>query len=174
MPGAVPLLAAFAIGLGAALQTALLGALGRTRGPGEAAWLSILATTGGLALILAARALRGDPPLLPQPFDRASLFVAVAVISAVAAAAIIRGGVEPYYAITGLFGLAFIFGAAAIAPRIGVAAFLGATIAGQLIGAMALDQIGAFGAQAYVVNPTRLLGAGLLLAGVVLVRGIGR
>ena len=36
---------------------------------------------------------------------------------------------------TGLFGLAFIIGAAAIAPRLGIALFLSATIAGQLVGA---------------------------------------
>ena len=62
---------------------------------------------------------------------------------------------------TGLFGLAFIF-AVAIAPRIGVALFLGSTSAGKLTGALALDHVGAFGVPAYPVNPARLLGVGLL------------
>jgi uncharacterized membrane protein YdcZ (DUF606 family) len=174
MSAVLPLIAAFAIGLGSALQTAMLGSLGRTRGSAEATWVSLLGTACALALILAARALRGDAPQLAAPFDRAAVYLAAAILTAVAMFVVVRGDVAPHYVVTGLFGLAFIFGAAALAPRIGVALFLSAAIAGQLIGALALDHIGAFGAQVYAVNATRLLGAGLLLAGVVLVRGIGR
>jgi hypothetical protein len=144
------------------------------RGSAEATWVSLLGTGCALALVLALRALRGDTPQLAAPFDRATIYGAVVALTAVAMVVIVRGDIAPHYVVTGLFGLAFIFGAAALAPRIGVALFLGAAIAGQLIGALMLDHIGAFGATQYAINPTRLLGAGLLLAGVVLVRGIGR
>ncbi len=173
MSTVLPLFIALAIGFGAALQTSMLGALGRARGPGEAAWLSLLATVCGLTTFLTIRAFRGDPPLLPAPFDRAGIFLVVAVAAA-AGIAVIARDVPVYYVITGLFGLAFIFGAAAIVPRIGVALFLATTIAGQLIGAIALDHIGAFGQPVYALSPFRLLGAVMLLGGVVLVRGLGR
>jgi hypothetical protein len=152
----------------------MLGSLGRMRGSAEATWVSLLGTACALALILAARSLRGDTPQLAAPFDRAAVYLTVAAATALAMLLVIRGDVASHYVVTGLFGLAFIFGAAALAPRIGVALFLSAAIAGQLIGALVLDHIGAFGVTQYAVNPTRLLGAGLLLAGVVLVRGVGR
>lgn len=173
MSNLLPLFAAIAIGMGAAVQTGMLGALGRARGPSEATWLSILATITAVAIILAVRALRGDPPALPAPLDRAVVFIGVAVATG-AALVLTARGLPPYYAVTGLFGLAFIFGAATIAPRIGIALFLSATIAGQLVGALLLDQFGAFGGAVQPLSPLRLAGASLLLVGVVMVRGFGR
>jgi bacterial/archaeal transporter family-2 protein len=167
------LLAAMLIGLGAAVQTSMLGSVGRLRGPSEATWLSILATASAVAVILAVRGIRGDSPALPAPFDRPLVFIGAALLAGLALLLTARG-LPPYYAITGLFGLAFIFGAATLVPRIGVALFLGATIAGQLVGAIFLDQFGAFGATAQPVTPLRLAGVTLLLLGVVMVRGFGR
>lgn len=170
---ALSLLAAIAIGFGAAVQTSMLGAMGRARGPSEAAWLSVLTTVCGLAVLLGSRAWRGDPPLLPFPLDRLWLYIAVALVTGAGVLLGLRG-LHPSFAVSGLFGLAFIIGAATIAPRIGIALFISAAIAGQLIGAMTMDQIGAFGAAVHGVTPMRLAGAALLLTGVVLVRGIGR
>ena len=173
MSNLLPILVALTIGAGAAVQTSMLGALGRARGPAEASWLSILATITAVAVLLAYRLLRAETLALPAPFDRAALFVGAALLTGIALLLTTRG-LPPYYAITGLFGLAFIFGAATIVPRIGIALFLSATIAGQLIGALLLDQIGAFGGAVQPLSPTRLGGAALLLLGVVMVRGLGR
>ncbi len=173
MVEALSLLAALAIGFGAAVQTSMLGAMGRARGPAEAAWLSVLTTACGLAVILGARALRGDPPMLPAPLDRAWVYIAAALATAAGIAVGLRG-LNPSFAVSGLFGLAFIVGAATLAPRIGIALFISAAIAGQLLGAMTMDQIGAFGAAVHTVTPMRLVGGALLLLGVVLVRGLGR
>ncbi len=167
------LLIAVLIGVGAAVQTSMLGSVGRLRGPSEATWLSILATATAVALILAVRGLRGESLALPAPLDRPVVFIAAAILAGLALFLTVRG-LPPYYAITGLFGLAFIIGAATLAPRIGVALFLSATIAGQLVGAVLMDQIGAFGNTAQPVTPLRLAGVALLLTGVVLVRGFGR
>ena len=111
--------------------------------------------------------------MLPFPLDRLWLYIAVALVTGAGVLLGLRG-LHPSFAVSGLFGLAFIIGAATIAPRIGIALFISAAIAGQLIGAMTMDQIGAFGAAVHGVTPMRLAGAALLLTGVVLVRGIGR
>lgn len=173
MTQSVPLALALFIGAGAAVQTAMLSAIGRQRGPAEAAWQSILATVVGVAVILAVRALRDDPPSLPAPLDRAPVQFAVAALAATTLVFTVRG-LEPYYLIVGFFGLAFIVGAAALTPRLGIALFLSATIAGQLMGALVLDQIGAFGNPVHSLNVARVAGVAALLAGVVLVRGSGR
>lgn len=173
MANVLSLLAALAIGFGAAVQTSMLGAMGRARGPGEAAWLSILGTVLGLATVLAVRAARGDPPLLPAPFDRGAVYSVVALGAGLGAVLATRG-LPPYFAVTGLFGLAFIVGAALLGPKLGIALFLSAAIAGQLLGAMALDALGAFGGTVHGVTPLRLAGATMLLAGVAMVRGFGR
>lgn len=173
MVNVLSLLAALAIGIGAAVQTSMLGAMGRSRGPTEAAWMSILATVVGLSTVMAVRVARGDAPLLPAPFDRGYVYAAAAAAAGLGIVLVTRG-IAPYFAAMGLFGLAFIVGAATIAPRLGVALFLSATIAGQLLGAMWLDGIGAFGGTVHAWTPLRVAGATMLLAGVVLVRGFGR
>jgi len=173
MTQAFPLALALLIGGGAAVQTAMLSAIGRQRGPAEAGWQSILATVVGVAVILAVRSLRGDSPALPSPLDRAPVQLGVAAIAAAALVLTVRG-LEPYYIIVGFFGLAFIVGAAALTPKLGIALFLSATIAGQLVGALVLDQIGAFGNPVHTLTATRAAGIGALLVGVVLVRGLGR
>lgn len=111
--------------------------------------------------------------MLPAPLDRGVVYGIVAAVAALGAVLATRG-LPPYFAGTGLFGLAFIVGAASIAPRLGIALFLSATIAGQLVGAMALDAVGAFGGNVHAVTPLRVAGATMLLAGVAMVRGFGR
>jgi bacterial/archaeal transporter family-2 protein len=56
------------------------------------------------------------------------------------------------------------------APRIGAALLVALAITGQLVTALVLDHYGAFGFPIHHVSPARLLGAALLLAGVLLVR----
>ena len=77
----------------------------------------------------------------------------------------------PWYAWTGgLYGAVFVALAAFAAPRMGVTFFLAVAIAGQLAMALLLDKFGAFGIEKASLNPTRLAGAALVLAGVLLVR----
>jgi bacterial/archaeal transporter family-2 protein len=56
------------------------------------------------------------------------------------------------------------------APRIGAALLVSLAIAGQLATALVLDHYGAFGFPTQHVSPLRLLGAALLLGGVLLIR----
>ena len=70
----------------------------------------------------------------------------------------------------GLYGAVFVSMAAFAAPRLGMTFFLTVSIAGQLLMALLLDRIGAFGVPRVEVSPTRLVGVALVLAGAFLVR----
>jgi transporter family-2 protein len=70
----------------------------------------------------------------------------------------------------GLLGSVFVTAAAAFAPRLGAATFISVTIAGQVLVSILLDHFGTLGFAARPVTPLRLLGALLLVGGVLLVR----
>jgi transporter family-2 protein len=70
----------------------------------------------------------------------------------------------------GLYGAVFVSMAAFAAPRLGVTFFLTISIAGQLLMALLLDRVGAFGVPRVEISPTRLAGVALVLAGAFLVR----
>jgi transporter family-2 protein len=72
----------------------------------------------------------------------------------------------------GLFGAAFIYMSVVATPKLGAALMLSASIVGQLGAALVIDHYGLFGAEVIPISALRLLGVGLLVAGVVLIRGI--
>ena len=72
--------------------------------------------------------------------------------------------------IAGVFGFTYLFGAAYLGPRVGVALFASAVTAGTLVGSVWLDHVGAFGGGVYRVDGLRIAGLIALFAGVVLVR----
>ncbi|MCY4616824.1 MAG: hypothetical protein OXC71_10605, partial [Chloroflexi bacterium] len=72
---------ALSLGVGASVQVAMLGAIGRDRGAVEAGWLSIFGTVAGIALVLAIRSARGDMVDLPIPFDRWWIFAVIGLLS---------------------------------------------------------------------------------------------
>jgi transporter family-2 protein len=80
-------------------------------------------------------------------------------------------GLPAYLALTGFLPVPYLLAASFIGPRIGLGVFLGAIIAGQLIGGIALDHVGAFGAVPRRIDAIRLLGAIVLAIGVILIRG---
>jgi transporter family-2 protein len=71
--------------------------------------------------------------------------------------------------IGGVVGVVFVAGGVVVAPVLGVALFFVCVVAGQLLGSIVADQLGAFGMQVKPLNPTKLLGLGLVLAGAALV-----
>lgn len=139
------LVGAFVAGALVALQAPTNAMLARALGsPVNAAMISF--AVGLLALLVAALALG----VRPHPADVRAL---------------------PWYAwIGGLYGAVFVAIAAFAAPRIGVTQLLTVSIAGQLIMALLLDRLGAFGIPRVEISPMRLLGVGLVLAGAFLVR----
>ena len=70
----------------------------------------------------------------------------------------------------GVFAGFFLLSSLVAVPRLGAAAVFSLVIAGQLFAAVILDATGAFGVTQIPLNPMRLLGTGLLLAGVVLIQ----
>lgn len=77
----------------------------------------------------------------------------------------------PWWAwLGGLMGAIVVSLAAAAVPRIGVATYVGAFIAGQLTAAVLYDHFGAFGQQVREATPMRLLGVAFLALGVYLIR----
>ena len=72
--------------------------------------------------------------------------------------------------IGGLLGAVMVTLAVIAIPHIGVAAWVGAVIAGQLTAAVVYDHFGLFGQAAREATPLRLLGVALMGLGVYLIR----
>ncbi|WP_369810024.1 DMT family transporter [Bradyrhizobium sediminis] len=70
----------------------------------------------------------------------------------------------------GVLGGVFILLMILLLPSLGAATLIALVVAGQMAAAIALDHFGAFGLAAHPVSISRLAGAALLLAGVVLIR----
>ena len=77
----------------------------------------------------------------------------------------------PWYAWSGgLFGGVFILLAILLLPTLGAATLFALVVAGQVLIAVTLDHFGAFGLTPHPIGMTRLAGAALLIAGVVLIK----
>ena len=70
----------------------------------------------------------------------------------------------------GMLGLFIVSTNILVVPRLGAALLTSLAIAGQLTTALALDHYGAFGFPVHHISLSRVAGAALLLAGVVLIR----
>lgn len=67
----------------------------------------------------------------------------------------------------GLMGVFYLSATVVAAPRIGVAATFGLVVAGQIVTAMTMDHFGLLDVPVNAVTGWKLLGAGLVVAGVV-------
>jgi transporter family-2 protein len=70
----------------------------------------------------------------------------------------------------GLLGAFYVSAITYVTPRAGVAVTLGLSVAGMMFASIALDAVGGLGLAIRPVTGARVLGAALLVAGVVLVR----
>lgn len=69
----------------------------------------------------------------------------------------------------GLMGAAFVFGTTLLAPRIGVASMLSLIISGQIVLSLLFDRFGWLGLSMREISTPRLIGALLVVGGVLLV-----
>ena len=77
----------------------------------------------------------------------------------------------PWYAWSGgLFGAIFVALAIFLVPQLGAAAFFALLIAGQMLGSIVFDHFGLLGVPVHPVSAIRVVGAALLVGGVVLIR----
>ena len=132
-----------AVGAGVSLQAGVNAALSKIIGIGESTFISVSVTWLCIALVLAAGFRSGN-------------------WGQVTAA-------PPYLLIGGFFGAAILLTASRVVPVIGVAGFVAALIAGQLLASVALDYFGAFGNPRYALDFSRAAGVVLLLLGMKLV-----
>ncbi len=70
----------------------------------------------------------------------------------------------------GFFGAVFIAIAIFLVPKLGAATFIALFVAGQLLASLAFDHFGWLGLDVRPVDATKLIGAALLVGGVVLIR----
>ena len=126
----------------AGLNAQLRSALGS---PIAAALVSFLVGTAGLATI--ALLLR-----TPLPLGRA------------------WAATSPWQWSGGLIGAVYVLAAIVLAPRLGAATLIAAVVAGQMITSLVLDQYGLVGFPVHSMTLVRLLGAVLVIAGVILIQ----
>jgi len=69
----------------------------------------------------------------------------------------------------GLLGALYVASTTVLGPRLGAAALLAFTLAGQMLAALLVDHYGIIGFPQSSITPSRLLGAALLVAGVLLI-----
>jgi transporter family-2 protein len=98
----------------------------------------------------------------------AALAVALLITRAPVPTTVQLAGLPWWAWFAGLAGAAYVAGSAVIGPMIGGAAFIALIVAGQMIGAMTLDHFGALGFPVRPVDGMRLVGAVLVVLGVVL------
>jgi transporter family-2 protein len=70
----------------------------------------------------------------------------------------------------GFFGAVYIAISIFLVPRLGAAFFVALLVAGQMLSSVAFDHFGALGLSEHPIDIPRLVGAVLLVAGVVLIR----
>ncbi|MFL6776085.1 MAG: DMT family transporter [Sphingomicrobium sp.] len=144
-----------------------------------AAWLPILLVLGAGGLIAlqaptnAILARTGGSPVLAALISFAVGTLALLAVwlgSGKRPPAAAFAGLPWYAWAGGLYGATYVAVAAYAAPKIGLASLITIGIAGQIAMALVLDHIGALGLQRDPVSAGRILGAMLVVAGVVLVR----
>ncbi len=85
--------------------------------------------------------------------------------------ALSRAATAPWWSWSGgVLGAFYVTAVVLLTPRLGVGATLALLVAGQMGAAMAMDHFGVLGLAARHVSAGRILGAALLVAGVVLIR----
>jgi transporter family-2 protein len=78
--------------------------------------------------------------------------------------------VPPWAWSAGVFGAVFIVIGIVLIPRIGAGTYIALVVAGQMLASLAFDHFGVLGLAQRSADLPRLIGAALLVAGVVLIR----
>jgi transporter family-2 protein len=96
---------------------------------------------------------------------------AYALITRIRVGAVAEAAGQPWWVWTGgVLGGFYVATMVAVAPRLGAATTIGLVIGGQMLASIALDHMGVLGFPAHAVNAPRVLGAALIVGGVVVVR----
>ena len=112
----------------------------------------------------------GSLPAALVSFGMGTLaLAAIVVLSGQAGGLGAVSGVSWYYLLGGLLGAVYVTNALIAVSAIGAGGVAAATITGQLVAAVAIDRLGLFGLDQVALDPARIVGVVLLIAGTVLV-----
>jgi len=112
----------------------------------------------------------GSLPAALVSFGMGTLaLAAIVVLSGQAGGLGSVSGVSWYYLLGGLLGAVYVTNALIAVSAIGAGGVAAATITGQLVAAVAVDRLGLFGLHEIPIDPLRVLGVVLLIAGTILV-----
>ena len=140
--------------------------------------LYLAAALAGLGFVVQQAVNASLRGALDSPFWAALANFAVGTVAMLAVLLALREPVPslqaiaraPWYAWTGgLLGVIYIAGSIVLIPRIGAATVVALIVVGQLLGSLAFDHFGLLGVPVHEIGLPRILGAGLLIAGVVLI-----
>jgi transporter family-2 protein len=70
----------------------------------------------------------------------------------------------------GLLGAGYVVATIVLAPRLGAATLIAAVVAGQMVASLVLDQYGLVGFPIHPITGARVLGAALVIGGVLLIQ----
>ena len=132
----------FCAGLGSAFQAPVNAGLGAVTGTIEA---SVISFAGGWIILLVAVLIMGKGHF--RSFK----------------------GVKAWQLTGGIYGAFGIPALVTVTPVLGVSLAMGGSMAGQIVGGMIVDALGAFQTKKRRMNPLRIAGAVVLLAGVLVV-----
>jgi transporter family-2 protein len=115
---------------------------------GSAWWAGFISYLGGTIVMLIAALVFREPWLSKQMLQRSHL--------------ITWSG--------GIFGAIYIAISILLIPRLGAATVIALIVAGQMLGSLAFDHFGLLGVPVHPASVPRLMGAALLVLGVILIR----
>lgn len=144
--------------------------------------LLVALAVGGLIPIQTAANSRLRIAVGDKPVVSAMVSFSMALVVAVVATAVLQGNPVPqlndatpwWGFIGGVMGVCFVLGNILLFPRLGAVQTVVLPILGQVVMGLVIDRFGLFGAPALEVSWLRVLGAFVVLAGIVVVLRAGR
>lgn len=141
--------------------------------------LPLVALLAGAAVPFQAGSNAALGRLLGHPLWAALISLSVSVLMVLPALWLMRApwphlsalASAPWWAwFGGVAGVAYITAALILTPKLGAAGFIVCVVAGQVLSSLAIDQWGLMGLPERPVNLARLLGVGLIVAGMLVVQ----
>lgn len=143
-------------------------------------WLLALVAVAAGALLPIQASINGRlRPYVGGPIPATLVSVAVSTAAMVALALASRTHVPesekvasaPWWVWTGgLLGVVFVLVSLGLVNRLGAAFLFALVVVGQMLASLVIDQFGLLGVAEHPITPLRLLGVGLLVGGVLLIR----
>jgi transporter family-2 protein len=141
-------------------------------------WAATVAGGAGIALVVMQALNAGLGAQLASPLWAGLVNYVVSTVTIGVALIVFRepwptlaaARVSPQFWLGGIFGTLYVLASIFMLRRLGAATLIALLVAGQMIGSLIVDHFGLFGVRPHPMDVTRLAGAALLVAGVLLIR----